>query len=94
MDSKLKYLRWDERVPPGKTKAKKIAMVFLVPGRDYDGYICPAGPKLRPIPKGGQWYEYTVYLAKRLRCGDAKEGTPPDVVAAQKPKPKKEKDKK
>lgn len=68
---------------PGKKKPKKIAMVFLVPGHDYDGYICPAGPGLRPIPPAGQWYDYTVYLAKRLRCGDAKEGTPPEAVVSE-----------
>jgi hypothetical protein len=97
MDSKLKYLRYEERIIPGKKRPKKIPMVFLIPGHDFEGYVCRAGPGLRPIPKEGKWYEYTVYLAKRLRCGDAVEGVPPEgkpeklKIVFEEKQPKKEK---
>lgn len=53
-------------------------MVFLVPGdSDREGFVCPAGPGRKPIPVKGRWYELTVYLQRRVNCGDAKEAKPP-----------------
>ena len=75
-DYKIKNPRYEERMLPGKSKPKKILQVYLIPGHHYDGYICPAGPGLRPIPKEGKWYDLTDYLWKRLLCGDAQEGDP------------------
>lgn len=63
---------------PGRTK--KITEVFLVPGKafvDYPNYRCPAGPGLRDVPAGGQWYELTTYLYRRCQTGELDEGTPP-----------------
>jgi len=68
---------------PGRVKSTEEG--FFIPGpraTEYEKatgnrFICPAGPGMKPIPKGGQWYPVTVYLLKQVRDGSAAEGDPP-----------------
>jgi hypothetical protein len=63
---------------------RKVKEAFLVPGplaAEYEAntgnkFICPAGPGMRPVPAGGQWYPVTNYLLRQVRSGALAEGFP------------------
>jgi hypothetical protein len=90
----------NKEIPRDKDDGVRLVQEgFFVPGpnaKAYPGgedrFLCPAGPGLNPIPRDGQWYAVTDYLLKRIRAGDAAEGSAAQIKAAadtNDPKPKK-----